>query len=194
MNRRALKVVDAIVVPPLRLLGFIFGGIYKLLFSGFDRRLALKHQQQLEQGIWRFVPFLFARDGARIVSKQIERVPPPFDYADVDVISPPLKFHFVRGRGEFDAYVTRSPAESSGHELSLVLSMLDLRPEVRRGSISDLSDVNRLLREYWEPLGEAFSDARYLELRKQLEGVYARDRVIAKQWEIEINRRLYGDR
>ena len=135
MNRRGLKIVDAIVVPPLRLLGFVFGGIYKLLFSGLDRRLALKHQQQLEQDIWKFVPFLFARDGARIISKEIGRIP-PFDYADVDVISPPLKFHFVRGRGDLDVYVTRNLAESVGHELSLVLSTLDLRPEVRRGSIS----------------------------------------------------------
>ena len=51
MERRVAKVVVAIVRPPLLVLGFVFGGIYKLLFSRLDRRLALKNQLQLEQDI-----------------------------------------------------------------------------------------------------------------------------------------------
>jgi len=194
MDRRVAKVVVAIIRPPLLLLGFIFGGIYKLLFSGRDRRLALDDQQRLIQDIRSRVPFLASRENTCITPVDFGDTPPPFDYAQVDVVCPPLKFRFSLGRGELAVYVNREDAETHGQELSLVLNLLDLRPEIKRGSIKDFSDVDGLLREHWEALAGAFSEARYPELRKQIEDAYARDRVITKQWEIEINRRLYGDR
>lgn len=194
MQRRVAKVVVAIVRPPLFLFGFVLGGIYKLLFSRSDRRGALANQQQLERDIRNEVPFLVSREGTRITPDDFGDSPPSFDYAMVDVASPPLTFRFTRGREQLSACVRRQGTEKSGYELSLVLSLLDLTPEIQRGSVNYLSDINRLLSQHWEALVWAFSDARYPELVKQLDDTYAHDRVITKQWETEINRRLYGDK
>ncbi len=38
----------------------------------------------------------------------------------------------------------------------------------------------------------AFSAERYPQIKVELLEIYARDRVLTKQWETEINRRLYG--
>jgi hypothetical protein len=194
MNRPVNKLVVAIVRPPLLLLGFVFKGFYSLLFSGLDRRLALKHQQQLQSDVLAFIPSLASRPGMRILMSEIGKPPPPFDYAEVTIAVPPMQFHFVRGRGGFDAYIGRDCADKNWHELSLVLSILDFLPEMSRGSITDPSDVERALQLYWDQLSASFSDEQYSELKKQLAGIYAHDRVITKQWETEINRRLYGDK
>jgi len=150
MHRRVAKLVVAIIRPPLLLLRFVFGGVYKLLFSGRGIGLSLEPQRQLEQDIRNEVPSLVSRDATRIIPVDFGDSPPPFDYAQVDVASPPLKFRFSRGRDQLAVFVNHESMEDHEHELSLVLSLLDLTPEVRRGSITKLLDVDRLLREYWK--------------------------------------------
>jgi hypothetical protein len=43
-------------------------------------------------------------------------------------------------------------------------------------------------------IARAFSEEQYPHLLAQLQDIYARDRVVTKQLETEINRRLYPER
>ena len=60
-----VRILIAILRPPLLVLGFIFGNLYKLCFGWYDKRLARQHEQRFADDIRSYLPFLFSEhDGA----------------------------------------------------------------------------------------------------------------------------------
>jgi hypothetical protein len=181
----------AVLRPPLLVVGYVASRLYRLLFSRYDERLARKHEEALAGDVRRSVPFLFTEMSGRIVSSDDIEFPPPFDYAVITVETSSLRVRFTRGREHLAVQLAPKLSPNSWHELSTMLGVLEI-PGVQRGSISDLAQVDRLLRVHVREITHAFADDKYPALRAQLQEIYARDHIVAKQLETEINRKLYG--
>lgn len=191
MGKRLNEWIVAAVRPPLLIIGFALRPIYRLFFSRADRKLAKKNQDKFSEEIQDCVPFAFRELGGQIVPNEGENFPPPFDYAVVTVEASPFRLKFTRGRGELAVQVAPRVSPDSWHELSTVLNVLDL-PGIRRGSIATLFQAGDLLRQYAVEISKALSDSEYPQVKKKLINTYKHDRIITKQLENEINRRLYG--
>jgi hypothetical protein len=177
----------------MRVLHWVAGGIYKLLFSRADEKLAKKREEELAADIQRCLPFLFGEMGGRIVRNEGVEFPPPFDYAVITIDASELRLRFTRGRDHLAVQIAPKVSPNSWHELSTILSVLEV-PGIQRGSISGLAEAGRLLHLYMREMTDAFSEGRYSHLRAQLQEIYERDRIVTKQLETEINRRLYPQR
>jgi len=190
MDRRFGAWLATALRPPLVAVAWVGGRLYRLLFSRYDEKLAKEHEEKLAADIQNVLPFLFDEMGGRIVPNEGVEFPPPFDYAVVTVDISPVRLRFTRGRDHLTVQVGPKVSPSNWHELSTALSVLGVHG-VQRGSISGLEQAGRLLRLYRSELTDAFSEDQYPRLRAQLEEIYERDRIVTKQLETEINRRLY---
>ena len=85
---------------------------------------------------------------------------------------------------------TRAP--NDWHEVSAVLSVMDVG--VERQAFRNPADIARVLRPHMAEMEEAFSGDRHSEVERRLSDIYAHDGAVTRQWETEINRRLYPDR
>jgi hypothetical protein len=187
------RAVIAIVRPPVILLRFVFGSIYDLLFSRMDLRAAQERKKDLELEIRYGLPFLFTEWNAAVVSEPLDpKNVPPFDYAVVTLSVGLLFLHFTSGREEFVVQVAREP--TLFHELTTLLCAMDVSPTVRRNSVNSIDQARSILKEYLPEISRAFSGTEYVVIKVNLDDIYARDRVITKQLETEINRRLYAER
>jgi hypothetical protein len=194
MSREFNRWLIAVLTPPFRALGFVVSNVYSLLFGWYDKRLARAAQGELEQEVRERLSFLLSEHNAQIApDKKIRRLA-DIDWPIVTATADGLMLRFRRWRGELQVAVASALAPNDWHELSLVLSLIDPTEKIQRGAIRDFTDVSRLLRPNMDRLKEAFSPERYAQLEKQLSEVRAFDRVVTRQWETEINRRLYPDR
>jgi hypothetical protein len=136
---------------------------------------------------------LFNEYNGTIVPDGTIKYPRPFDYTSVVVSLEDMLFRFFRGRGELRVWVAPKIEPNDWEDLSLVLDAI--APEsTPRHSIIFLEDAGRLLRGYMDLLRHALSPSQYPELKGRLDEIRKYERVVAKQWETEINRRLYPDR
>jgi len=166
--------------------------IYSFLFARADKRSAQTRERQLADEIHENLPFIFETYNAEIVPNGEDiSFPPPFDYAVITTAVGALLIRFIRGRGELEVQVALRNAPGNWHELSLVLNVIDIPQEVHRGATYSLPDVARFLKTYMHQIQEAFSD-KYPAVKQRLDEFYSRDRLIIRQWETEINRKLYG--
>jgi hypothetical protein len=187
--KRALIVI---IRSLLLVLGFIFSGIYKLLFSGRDLHLAQEAREQLEREIMAELPFLFSEWNAEVVSEPIDpKKVPPFDYAVVTLSLQNLLLRFTTGRESFVVQVAREPHRF--HELSMLLCAMDVTPEILRGSIDSISGARTALKQFWPEMVKRFSETDTSTIQSGLDEMYARDRIVRKQLEVEINRRLHPE-
>ena len=76
------------------------------------------------------------------------------------------------------------------HDLPSVLNLID--DTVSRQPYSSVVEVEPVLRPHMRELIAAFSKESYADVSRRLSDVYAHDRALTRQWENEINRRLYG--
>jgi len=193
MNREAGSWLIAAVRLPLIILRFVFGPVFSLLFGWVDMRLASKHEKQLVQDVKDALPFLFAEQKGRLVPNEAIPCPPAFDYAFVTVALDGLLLRFSRGRGELAVSAAPVFAPSDWHELPLVLSAITGQGEIERAQYRDLWDVSRALQPHIKALTEFFSLKQFDTLKRRLDDeVYSRDRVAIREWQAEINRKLYG--
>jgi hypothetical protein len=186
-------VITAIARPIASIIGLIARPAYKILFSKSDQRLAIKHENELAEDIRTGLPFLFSDFNGRIETNPIDTDPPPFDYATVTVHARDFRLRFTRGRGELIIQVAPLDFPNSWHEVSTILTALEIGA-VRRGCISDFAQAGQLLKIHASEISAAFTGNQFARTREKLEQIYAHDRVIAKQLETEINRRAYPDR
>ena len=100
-----VRVLIRVLRPPLLLLGFIFGNLYKLCFGWLDRRLARQNEQRFVDDVRSHLSFLFTEHGAKIIPNQGTPFPPSFDGAYVTVAVGTMQLRFVRGRGDFGVSV-----------------------------------------------------------------------------------------
>jgi hypothetical protein len=190
MRRRFGVWLAAALKPPLLVLGWVAGGIYKVLFSRTDEELAKKHEEKLAADIQNVLPFLFDEMGGRIVPNEGVEFPPPFDYAVITVDTPHIRLRFTSGRDHLAVQIAPKFSPNRWHELSTVLSVLEVHG-LQRGSISGLAQAGRVLHRHVSEITDAFTEERYSDLRAQLQEIYERDRIVTNQLETEINRRLY---
>jgi hypothetical protein len=190
MSRRASWLIT-VVRPPLMVIMFVLESTYALLFGWWlNKGIARANQHRLRKDIQDELWFLFSEYGARIVPNDPMRFPPPLDYAVVTLVANDLNFKFVRGRGDLDVYVGPDRLPRFRHELSLVLSQLDVAGVPMRQPLYRLANVQRILRPYMDLLRDAFSEDKYPELERRLSHVYENDRLVTRQVEAGINTRL----
>jgi len=190
MERRFGVWLSAALKPPILVLHWVAGGIYKLLFSRADEKLAKKGEEELAADIQRCLPFLFCEMGGRVIPNEGVEFPPPFDYAVITIDASELRLRFTRGREHLAVQVAPKVSPNSWHELSTILTVLEVSG-VRRGSISGLAQVGKLLQLHIKEITDAVTEDQYPHLRAQLQQEYDRDRIVTKQLETEVNRRLY---
>jgi hypothetical protein len=170
--------------------GATIKGIYFLFFGWWlDPKMVRKLHEDLVHDVQIWLGFLFTDYGARIIPN-VEEPPPLFDYALVTLSVGELAFRIFRGRETVRLSVAAPPSTSDFHEFSTVLSAMD--SGVDRQGFNHLIDVERVLKPHMKDLIEAFSPRRYPQIKDRLKEIYNRDRMITKQLETEINRRLYG--
>jgi hypothetical protein len=175
------------------MVAYVVGGVYSFLFGWYDKRLARRELARLEREIREQLSFLFSSYNGQIMPiKKISRLK-DIDWPTVEVSLPGLLLKFVRWRGELQAYVTPEQTPNDWVELSLLLNLIDVPEKIDRRSDYKMSEVAGWLRSNLERINTVYSD-HGIALKEQLAHVYDRDRVIAKQWETEINRRLYPDK
>jgi hypothetical protein len=193
MSELLKRCILMLVRPPLLLIRALASVVYPAVFGRSDKRIAETRELQLAVTVKEVFAFLFIESDAKIVGRDpVLQFPPPFDYASICVVRRNLMFRFVRGREEEHVSLRRSDIGERWHELSLVLDLVDAPENVKRGSLQDFYTASRLLQSNLKVIEEAFSEVHYPEFRKKIDEIYARDRVILKQHETELNRRLYG--
>jgi hypothetical protein len=181
--------IVAIVRPPLLLLNFVLKKSYSLLFAWWlDKKLVNRSNRHFEDDIRRQLSFLFDDFHARVVLNEKEP-PPSFDFALITLSAKDLMFQIFRDRGAITMRVSSPRIPNDWHEVSSVLNVMDVG--VERQTFSNLHDLERIVQPHMKELRAAFSEACYPEVKLRLSDVYAYDRAVTRQWETEINRRLY---
>jgi hypothetical protein len=192
MRRTLNRWVVAILTPPFRAVGLVVTSLYSLLFGWYDKRLARMEQRRLEEEVREQLSFLFSTRNAHLLpSREIDRLA-NIDWPTVTISVDGLLLRFRRWRGELQAYVATEREPNDWEELSLVLSLIETPENVERKPVYWLSDVARWLKLNLDHMKNAFSEDHYSTLKKRLAEASKYDRVVARQWENEINRRLYG--
>jgi hypothetical protein len=182
-----LEVMKPILVPFF----WFIDKTYDFLFAASDLRMSIEAARQLEVEIQREAPFLFSKYGGRVSPFELKKAL-PFDYGVTRVVFPEFGLEFTRGRGEFRVHIAPSHAPKAVEDLSIVLSLID-ETYVRRDSKS-LADLRAALEPRMELLRDALAPDRYPDLVPRLDNVHEHDRAIIRQWQTEINRRLYPDK
>ena len=156
------RVVLAVVRPPLLVLGFIFGNLYKLCFSWLDRRVARQNEQRFADDIRSHLSFLFTEHGAQIIPNQGTPFPPSFDGAYVTVAVGALRLRFVRGRGDFGVSVASEFAPRNWESFRLVADDIrDWDTSQPRSYPYSLETFGGVLRPRLAGLQEALSQERF---------------------------------
>jgi hypothetical protein len=192
MANQSNRWIVSLLRPPLIVLGFIAKAVYSLFFGRADKRLAQKNQEVLAANVKAELPFLFNEYDGVIIPNEGVRFPPGFDYAVVTVEVGELLFRFIRGRGDLDVRVAAKSDATDWHDVTLVISAIEDPEDMKRKSFLYLSDFAPLLRGNMSRLIEAFSNAQYAETRRHLAKFDTYERVVTKQTQTEINRRLYS--
>ena len=157
-----VRVLIAMVRPPLLVLGFIFGNLYKLCFGWDDKRLARRNEQRFADDIRRYLAFLFSEHGANVIPNEGVPFPPSFDGAYVTVAVGNLLLRFIRGRGDFSVRVASAFAANDWEDFRLVAdgtSQWDVsQPAPRHYTLETFEPI---LRSRLERLQEVLSKGRF---------------------------------
>ncbi|MCU1271780.1 MAG: hypothetical protein JWN74_3074 [Acidobacteriaceae bacterium] len=157
-----VRIVIATVRPPLLVLGFIIGNLYKLCFGWLDKRMARREEQRFAEEIRIHLAFLFSEHGAQVIPNEGVPFPPSFDGAYVTVAVGDLRLRFVRGRGDFSVGVTSAFAPNDWEGFRLVADGLGKwdtsKPGDRHYSLETFEPILRSRLGY---LQEALSKDRF---------------------------------
>jgi hypothetical protein len=189
MGRELNKLVVGIITPPLRVAGFVVSNVYSVLFGWYGKRLARRAQHEFAQAVQEQMSFLFSDYDAQIVSKPEIKGRSDIDWPSVTLSADGMLFEFLLWRGDLSASVAPIDKPNDWDDLLLVLSLID--ESVKREGVVDLSSLARLLKPRMMLLSQAFSEDTYAATKQHLSEAHAYDRVVTRQWENEINRRLY---
>jgi hypothetical protein len=188
---RVLGFIIEVMKPILVPLFWIMGRVYDFLFAVSDLRRSIQAGQELGSEVQRELPFLFSDYEGRLSPYELKKGL-PFDYAGTRVVLPEFSLEFTRGRGEFRVHIAPSHAPKKVEELPLVLSIID--ETFQRRDFRSFADLRAALEPRMKLLQDALAPDRYSELVPHIENVHEHDRAIIRQWETEINRRLYPDK
>lgn len=194
MSKTGKRIMEWVLVPlfgpPVWILGKLSGAVFN---PGLVRN-SKKREDQLVLTVREDFAFLFDEYGGRVVPDEGVKHPRSFDYAIVVAVPDdlPFRLRFIRGRGELRIQVASNSSPNAWEEFPSILDLID-PDNPRQHTFISLPDSARVLREYLDLLRQAFSPEHYPELKQRFDANHVRDRALIKQWEIETNRRLYGD-
>jgi hypothetical protein len=192
MSKPGRDLIISLIRPPLIVIGFVTKSLYSLFFGWADKRLGRRLEQQLGKDIKQNLSFIFDQYGGVIVPNTGVRFPLPFDYAVVTIEAADLLFRFYRGRGDLNVYVAPKQAPNDWNDVSLVISALKAPDDMQRRTFVLLSDMTYFLKAHMSEIQAAFSPENYANTLQNLAAFKRYERVVAKQLETEINRRLYS--
>jgi hypothetical protein len=156
------RVVIAIVRPPLLVLGFIFGNLYKLCFGWLDRRAAKQDEERFAEDIHTYLAFLFSEHGAKIIPNEGVPFPPGMGGAYVTLAVGNLRLRFVRGRGDFSVSVASAFAPNDWEDFRLVADGISQWNVSQSGPrYYTLETFEPILRSRLERLQEALSKEHF---------------------------------
>jgi len=158
-----------------------------------DKRLARKYERQLAADVRFAFSKVLGGDTIRIVPNLGVRFPPGFDYAYVTLKLENFFLRFIRGRGEFGVLVAPEFSPMDWHDLSLLLGIVRKDPNLRRSEFRDVWHVARSLEAHLKEVVLELSEKRFADVKKRLQSeVYSYEQFAKRQWETEINIKLYG--
>src|ERR1700728_1003289 len=156
------RIVIASLRPPLLILGFVFGNLYKLCFGWLDKRMAQQNEQRFAENIRTHLAFLFSEHGAMVVPNEGVPFPPSFDGAYVTVAVGNLLLRFLRGRGDFSVRVASAFAPNDWEDFQLVADGIGQWDTSKSGPrYYTLETFEPILRSRLELLQEALSKDRF---------------------------------
>lgn len=113
----------------------------------------------------------------------------PFDYASVYLFFGNLRFCFTRGRGELNVSVSPVHDPEDSYELALVISALD-SIEPKEVDLRNLEAVGESVRTHLHAINNAFNSYNYPEFRRKLLVLRQNVRILTRQTEWELRKRL----
>ena len=156
------RIVIAILRPPLLVLGFVFGNLYKLCFGWLDKRMARQNEQCFAEDVRTYLAFLFSEHGAKVIPNEGVPFPPGFDGAYVTVAVGNLRLRFVRGRGDFSVRLASALSlRTSGKTRQLVADGLGQWDMSAGARYYTLETFEPILRARLERLQQALSKDRF---------------------------------
>jgi hypothetical protein len=156
------RIVIGILRPPLLVLRFVFGNLYKLCFGWLDRRMARQNERRFVEDIHTYLAFLFSEYGAKVILNEGVPFPPSFDGAYVTVAVGNLRLRFVRGRGDFSVGVASAFAPNDWEDFQLVADGIGKWDMSKQGPrYYTLETFEPVLRSRLERLQEALSKDRF---------------------------------
>jgi hypothetical protein len=186
-----LSIADRLWVTPIRLIFFVSQEIYKLVFSWwYDPWQQRKANASLWREIWQKMSFIAANG---VLFKEAKTTILPFDYASIKIRFDNLILCFTRGRGDFNVSVSPAIFPSDQYHLNWVLAALN-SSENPIPRLETLDEVAEVLRSHLPEISKSFSHAEYPEFRKKLIKAKESEKIVIRQSEWELNRRLYGAR
>jgi hypothetical protein len=180
-----LRVMSPILVP----LFWVLEKSYSVVFGHVDLRMSREADKNLGDEILSKLRFLFDSFGGNLSDDETIKHPRPFDYALKIVTLHGFSLRFIRGRGELTVLIAPEFAPATWDDLATVLNLIDDRFEQRY--FSTLDELAAILEPRMTCLQWALSEEEYPEFQKKIENARAYDRAVIRQWETEINRRLF---
>jgi hypothetical protein len=174
--------------PVYLVLRFIFRFLDKVLFGWLDILSQRKEDASLLYDIRMNLHFLFPVGS--VVKEPWYRLL-PFDYASVGINYANVCFWFARGQEQLNVSITHRNEPCEIYELSAVIAALDSTDVREQKPARSLSEVADLLRPRLDALNDGFSESRYPEFRTKLSSGKKTLRILAKQAEWDLNRKLY---
>jgi hypothetical protein len=188
MEKRTRELVISALRPAYIVLGFFAGIADKVLFGWLAVLRQRKENASLADDIQANLYFLYSA-GERI-KEPWTRVH-PFDYASVRINYGNICFCFTLGQGQLNVSLSPRDAPRDTHELNVVIATLDSTDVREQNATTYLSEVGDLLRPRLKSLNEAFSENQYPEFRKKLSAEKETVRLLTRETEWELNKRLY---
>jgi len=155
------RLLAAVLRPPLLVLGFIFGNLYKFGFGWLDRRMARQNEQKFAHDIRLFLSFLFTEHSAKIIPNEGVPFPPPMDGAYVTVAVGNIRLRFVRGRGDFGVSIASEFAPQEWEDFCLVADGIGESDTQPRPYSLSLESFDNVLRPRLARLQEALSKEHF---------------------------------
>jgi len=181
--------IVGIIRPPLVVLRFVMEKTYKIFFGWWlDELLVNRENEKFAEEIREHLYFLFESYGAKVIPNE-QQPPALFDFASVTILVGKIVLRFDRGHGDVTVSVASVGSPRDWHELSTLLSVMDVG--VQRQAFSGLDGVGRILRSHMNDIERALSSDHYFAVKERLSDIDAHDRAVRRQWETEINRRFY---
>jgi hypothetical protein len=188
MEKRMRDFLIEVFRPVYLLLSFVLRFVYKVLFGWLEIWSQRKADASLLHDIRVNLHFLFPTGS--VVKERWYRVL-PFDYASVRINYGNVCYCFTRGREELNVSLSPRHAPAETHRLVVVIAALDSTDAAEQKPTRQFSDVEDVLRPRLDALDDAFSESHYPDFRPKLLREKNALRVLAKQAEWELNRRLF---